>query len=109
MEETVLQGIGAAPGAAEGNVSVVLGGVGLDTFTAGNVLVADNINPSMAVAVKTASALVTDGGGKTSHAAIFAREAGIPAVVGAATATQVLKDGMHVKVDGDSGTVTITQ
>lgn len=109
MEETTLNGIGAAPGSAEGTVSVILGGVGLDTFVAGNILVADTINPAMANAVKTAAALVTDSGGKTSHAAIFAREAGIPAVVGAATATQVLKDGMHIKVDGDTGAVTVTQ
>lgn len=109
MDETTLQGIGAAPGVAEGNVSVILGGAGLDSFAAGNVLVADTINPSMATAVKTASALVVDGGGKTSHAAIFAREAGIPAVVGAVTATQLLKAGMHAKVDGDTGTVTVTQ
>lgn len=109
MEETTLTGIGAAPGSAEGTVSVVLGGAGLDTFVAGNVLVADVVNPTMANVVKTAAALITDGGGKTSHAAIFAREAGIPAVVGAATATQTLKAGMHVKVDGDTGVITITQ
>lgn len=109
MDKQVLTGIAAAPGAAEGIVTVVIGGAGIDTFPAGNVMVADNIHPAMAIAVKTASAVVTDGGGKTSHAAIFAREAGIPAVVGLDMASQTLKDGMRVKVDGDVGTITVIQ
>lgn len=109
MEGTVLNGIGAAPGTAEGTVTVVVDGAGLEAFQAGNVLVADTVNPAMAAAVKTAAAVVTDGGGKTSHAAIFAREAGIPAVVAANTASQTLKTGMRVTVDGDAGTVTVAQ
>ena len=109
MTDNILTGIAAAPGAAEGLVTVIVGGEGLDAFPAGNILVADAVHPAMANIVKTAAALVTDSGGKTSHAAIFAREAGIPAVVGLAGATQTLKAGMSVAVDGDAGTVTISQ
>ncbi len=109
MEEQVLTGIAAAPGTAQGTVTVVVDGAGLDTFPAGNVLVADAVHPAMANVVKTAAALVVDSGGKTSHAAIFAREAGIPAVVGLAGATQTLKAGATVTVDGDVGTVTVAQ
>lgn len=109
MTEQVLTGIAAAPGTAQGAVTVITGGVGLESFPAGNILVADAVHPAMATVVKTAAALVVDSGGKTSHAAIFAREAGIPAVVGLAGATQALKAGAMVMVDGDAGTVTVTQ
>ncbi len=101
-----LQGIGAAPGVAEGEVTVVLGGQGLDEFPDGHVLVADTVNPTMASVFQKARACVTDGGGKTSHAAIFAREHGIPCVVGAATATKEFASGARVSVNGDTGEVT---
>ncbi|MEK7184155.1 MAG: PEP-utilizing enzyme [Patescibacteria group bacterium] len=109
MAEQVLTGIAAAPGTAQGAVTVITGGQGFDDFPAGNIMVTDAVHPAQANVVKTAAALVTDSGGKTSHAAIFAREAGIPSVVGLAGATQTLKAGMTVVVDGDAGTVTVTQ
>ncbi|MBA4739976.1 MAG: phosphoenolpyruvate synthase [Burkholderiales bacterium] len=74
----------------------------------GDVLVTDMTDPDWEPVMKKASAIVTNRGGRTCHAAIIARELGIPAVVGTATATQVVSEGDHVTVscaEGDSGFV----
>ncbi|MCA9388226.1 hypothetical protein KC644_00510 [Candidatus Berkelbacteria bacterium] len=102
-----LKGIGAAPGEAEGEVMVIMNGEGMDSFPEGNVLVADKVDPTMASLFKRAAAVVTDSGGKTSHAAIFAREHGIPAVVGVNSATSDLQNGTKVKVNGDTGDIVV--
>ena len=80
----------------------------MDQFTAGDVLVADMTDPDWEPIMKRASAIVTNRGGRTCHAAIIARELGIPAVVGTGTATRVLNDGDPVTVscaEGDTGLV----
>jgi pyruvate,water dikinase len=80
----------------------------MDSFTAGDVLVADMTDPDWEPIMKRASAIVTNRGGRTCHAAIIARELGIPAVVGTGTATRVLRDGDPVTVscaEGDTGLV----
>ena len=77
-------------------------------FRAGDVLVADMTDPDWEPIMKRASAIVTDRGGRTCHAAIIARELGIPAVVGTGDATRVLTDGREVTVscaEGDTGNV----
>jgi pyruvate,water dikinase len=77
-------------------------------FTAGDVLVADMTDPDWEPIMKRASAIVTNRGGRTCHAAIIARELGIPAVVGTGDATKVLADGREVTVscaEGDTGNV----
>ena len=74
----------------------------------GDVLVTDMTDPDWEPVMKRASAIVTNRGGRTCHAAIIARELGIPAVVGCGDATQVLRDGMEVTVsctEGDTGFV----
>jgi len=74
----------------------------------GDVLVTDMTDPDWEPVMKRAAAIVTNRGGRTCHAAIIARELGIPAVVGCGDATQVLKDGMEVTVsctEGDTGFV----
>jgi pyruvate,water dikinase len=78
----------------------------MDTVQAGDVLVTDMTDPNWEPVMKRASAIVTNRGGRTCHAAIIARELGIPAVVGCAHATDVLKNGMLVTVscaEGDTG------
>ncbi|KRA24688.1 phosphoenolpyruvate synthase [Microbacterium sp. Root61] len=78
------------------------------TFRAGDVLVADMTDPDWEPIMKKASAIVTDRGGRTCHAAIIARELGIPAVVGTGDATRVLPDGLDVTVscaEGNDGFV----
>lgn len=72
----------------------------------GDILVADMTDPNWEPVMKKAAAIVTNRGGRTCHAAIVAREIGVPAVVGCADATKILKDGMQVTVscaEGDEG------
>ncbi|MBN1385496.1 hypothetical protein JW968_00795 [Candidatus Woesearchaeota archaeon] len=71
----------------------------------GDVLVAETTGPEMMLAIEKAGAIVTDEGGLTSHAAIVARELGIPCIVGTKVATKVLNDGDEVEVDADEGIV----
>jgi pyruvate,water dikinase len=78
----------------------------MDTVQAGDVLVTDMTDPNWEPVMKRAAAIVTNRGGRTCHAAIIARELGIPAVVGCGHATDALKDGMLVTVscaEGDTG------
>jgi pyruvate,water dikinase len=78
----------------------------MDTVQAGDVLVTDMTDPNWEPVMKRASAIVTNRGGRTCHAAIIARELGIPAVVGCGDATETLKDGALVTVscsEGDTG------
>ncbi len=78
----------------------------MDTVQAGDILVTDMTDPNWEPVMKRASAIVTNRGGRTCHAAIIARELGIPAVVGCGNATERLKDGMLVTVscaEGDTG------
>jgi len=80
----------------------------MDKVKAGDILVADMTDPNWEPIMKRASAIVTNRGGRTCHAAIIARELGVPAVVGCGDATNVLKDGMLVTVacsQGDEGYV----
>ena len=80
----------------------------MDKVQAGDVLVTDMTDPNWEPVMKRASAIVTNRGGRTCHAAIIARELGIPAVVGCGDASEVLKDGMLVTVscaEGDTGLI----
>uniref|UniRef100_A0A7J2TJA0 Probable phosphoenolpyruvate synthase n=1 Tax=Archaeoglobus fulgidus TaxID=2234 RepID=A0A7J2TJA0_ARCFL len=101
----LLKGLGASPGIASGNVKIVRDAKEIAKVEQGDVLVAVMTTPDMVPAMKRASAIVTDEGGMTCHAAIVSRELGVPAVVGTKNATKVLKDGMLVTVDGEKGLV----
>jgi len=101
----LLSGFGASPGVASGVVKVVRELKELEKVHKGDVLVTEMTNPDMVVTMQKAAAIVTNEGGITSHAAIVSREMGIPAVVGTGEATQKLKDGDEVTVDGSSGKV----
>lgn len=89
-----------------GPVRIVHNIADMDTVQAGDVLVTDMTDPNWEPVMKRAAAIVTNRGGRTCHAAIIARELGIPAVVGCGDATEVLKDGALVTVacsEGDTG------
>ncbi|MEM4472285.1 MAG: pyruvate, water dikinase [Archaeoglobaceae archaeon] len=101
----LIKGLGASPGIASGYVKIVSGLEDIAKVKDGDVLVAVMTTPDMVPAMKRASAIVTDEGGMTCHAAIVSRELGVPAVVGTKKATKVLKDGMLVTVDGERGIV----
>jgi pyruvate,water dikinase len=103
--EVVLSGIGASPGRASGEVSIVGKLDELDKVSEGDIIVAEMTTPDMVPAMKRADGIITDEGGMTSHAAIVSRELGVPAVVGAGNATQVLTDGQVVTIDGEKGSL----
>jgi len=91
-----------------GPVRIVADVSEMDKVQAGDVLVTDMTDPNWEPVMKRASAIVTNRGGRTCHAAIIARELGIPAVVGCATATDDLKEGQAVTVscaEGDEGRI----
>ncbi|MES2561517.1 MAG: phosphoenolpyruvate synthase, partial [Pseudomonadota bacterium] len=91
-----------------GPVRLVKSAAEMDTVRAGDVLVTDMTDPDWEPVMKRAAAIVTNRGGRTCHAAIIARELGIPAVVGCGDATRVLKEGKPVTVscaEGDTGFV----
>ncbi len=101
----LLKGLGASPGIGIGKVKIVLSQDEISKVEEGDVLVTTMTTPDMVPAMRKASAIVTDEGGLTCHAAIVSRELGVPAVVGTEKATKILKDGMVVTVDGDKGVV----
>ena len=88
-----------------GKVRILLSPKHIDKMEEGEVLVAPMTSPDYVVAMRKASAIITDEGGMTSHAAIVSRELGLPCVVGTRIATKILKDGDFVEVDADKGIV----
>lgn len=105
-EHVVLaRGLAAAPGIATGQVRVLATPDEGQRLQAGEILVAQMTNPDWLPTIRRAAALVTDTGGMTCHAAIVARELGVPCIVGARTATRDLHDGTTVTVDGARGEV----
>ncbi len=99
------RGMAASPGRVSGAVRVLHSIDESDRLQAGEILVAPMTSPDWVPIMRRAAALVTDGGGMTCHAAIVARELGLPCVVGARDATVVLRDGEQVTVDGSQGVV----
>ena len=103
--EILVQGLPAVPGSASGTVRVLADVGEGGRLQDGEVLVAQMTNPDWLPTMRRAAALVTDTGWMTCHAAIVARELGVPCVVGARTATTDLTDGEMVTVDGTHGRV----
>ncbi|MCL2140568.1 MAG: phosphoenolpyruvate synthase [Dehalococcoidia bacterium] len=101
----LLAGDAASPGFASGPVKILLDPANIDQVVDGDILVAEMTTPDFVPAMKRAVAIVTDRGGRTSHAAIVSRELGTPCVVGTGEATKVLTDGQIVTVDGSHGKV----
>ncbi len=101
----LVQGLAASAGRASGAVRILESADQGDQLIAGEILVAKMTSPDWVPTMRRASALITDGGGITCHAAIVSRELGVPCVVGARNATSVLRTGEIVTVDGAEGTV----
>ena len=102
----VVKGIAASPGIAVGRVKICLTPEEARAkMGKGDILVTRMTNPDWVPYMKIASAIITDEGGMTSHAAIVSRELGIPAIVGTGNATKVLKDGEVYTVDAVHGVV----
>ncbi len=103
--EAILSGLAASPGIGIGKVKIVKEMSDLSKIGEGDILVTKMTNPDMVVTMQKASAIVTDEGGLTAHAAIVSREMGIPCVVGTQEATIKLKEGEMITVDGFHGKV----
>ena len=103
----VLKGTPASGGRAVGTARVITEAADFGRLAAGDVLVCATTTPAWTPLFASAAALVTDTGGILSHAAIVAREYGLPAVVGCDVATSAIQDGARVEVDGDSGQVRV--
>jgi pyruvate,water dikinase len=104
-----LSGLPASPGVAEGRARVVLSAEEIVKVKEGEILVAPITAPAWNPVFTKIKATVTDIGGIMSHTAIVCREYGLPAVVGTGFATQVIKDGMRLRVDGNEGVVEILE
>jgi pyruvate,water dikinase len=101
----LVRGLGASPGMGMGRVKIIRSSKEIKNMERGDILVTEMTTPDFVPGMKKASAIVTDTGGMTSHAAIVSRELGVPCVVGTGSATTVLKDGMDVSVDGSHGII----
>ncbi|MCA9372368.1 phosphoenolpyruvate synthase [Candidatus Woesebacteria bacterium] len=101
----LVSGSPASPGIGVGTPNVILSPKEISKIKQGDILVAPQTNPDYVPAMKKATAIVTEKGGRTSHAAIVSRELGIPAVVGADKATKILKNEKLVSVNGRTGEV----
>ena len=102
-----LHGFAASPGVVEGIAHVLMNANDIGLMKDGEILVCPVTNPSWGPVFGKIRATVSDIGGTMSHAAIVAREYGMPAVVGTGTATKRIKTGQRLRVDGDNGVVTI--
>jgi len=102
-----LIGTPASPGFAKGKVKVVNTVKEMPKMQNGDILIAHQTNPDLAMAMEKAAAIVTEVGGLTCHAAIIARELGKPAIVGVKDLLSALKDGDLVEVNAEKGTVTL--
>lgn len=100
-----VKGIAVGSKIGAGKVRVLSNAKNINAFKKGEVLVTEITDPDWEPIMKIASAIVTDEGGRTSHAAIVSRELGIPCIVGSGNATKVLKNGENVTVDCSSGIV----
>jgi rifampicin phosphotransferase len=106
-EAGVLKGTGASAGVVRGPARVVLTSNEFDRIRPGDVIVCPSSNPSWVPVFTIAGGLVTNTGGVLSHAAVVAREFGLPAVVGVSGATTSVRDGQLVEIDGTAGTVRL--
>jgi len=104
----LLDGLSVGEAIATGEVCLLKSAAEIGRFVDGAVLVTSTTDPDWVPVMKRASAIITDHGGRTSHAAIVSRELGLPAIVGTGNATHVLHDGQEVTVscaEGDRGVV----
>lgn len=105
-EDIIATGDPASPGISSGSVKILQSAAEIGKIRHGDVLIAEQTNPDYVPAMKKASAIVTERGGRTSHAAIVSRELGIPAVVGTEGIMKKVKDDQVVTVNGTTGIIS---
>ena len=106
-DAALLRGAAASPGVVEGAARVVRAVADITTVQDGEILVCSVTSPAWGPVFTKIKAAVSDSGGIMSHAAIVAREYGLPAVVGTGRATTVISTGQRIRVDGTNGTVEV--
>jgi pyruvate,water dikinase len=106
-QANVLYGLAASKGIYEGLARRVSGPSEFGRIVKGDVLITASTTEAFNILLPLLGGIVTDNGGLLSHAAIVSREYGIPGVVGTRDATEQIADGVRVRVDGDTGEVTI--
>jgi pyruvate,water dikinase len=94
-------------GSVRGTARIVSDPHNTKGFNEGDILVASMTSPEYIYLMRKSSAIITDEGGLTSHAAIVSRELGVPCIVGTKVATKVLHDGDYVEVDANRGVVAV--
>ncbi len=104
-KDVLLKGLAVSPGLGSGKVQIIFSTDELEKVKAGDILVTTMTNPDMVPAMRRSSAIVTEEGGMTCHAAIVSRELGTPCIVGTSDATKVLSNGDEITVDGSRGIV----
>lgn len=105
--EDRIEGLAASAGVIEGVARVVLSPEQFDQVQRGEILVCQMTNPAWVTLFTRISGLVSDAGGAASHPAVLSREFGIPAVIGTSVATQKIKTGDRLRVNGSTGVVEI--
>jgi pyruvate,water dikinase len=108
-EDALLHGLAASAGVYEGPARRVSGPEEFDRIVQGDVLVTECTTEAFNILLPLLGAIVTDSGGLLSHPAIVSREYGIPGVVGTRDATERIRDGVRVRVDGDAGEVSVLE
>lgn len=109
FDNKIIRGLGASGGKATGKCRIIHRIQELNQIKDGDILVAPTLAPEIILCISNCSAIITDIGGLTSHAAVIAREFGIPCVVGTEIATKRLKNNMKVEVDGTKGLVILQE
>ena len=104
-EKIIANGRPASSGIAKGTVKVVIKIEELDKVQEGDILCVLSSNPTWTVGMLKSKALISEIGGVVCHAAVVARELGIPCVVAVPNITKILKDGQTIKVDGGKGVI----
>ena len=101
----LLSGTPASGGKASGTARVIVEEKDFAEFEEGDILVTRITDPTMTILMNRASAIVCDIGGITSHPSIISRELGIPCVVATGNPTELIRNGMKITVDGDTGEI----
>jgi phosphoenolpyruvate synthase/pyruvate phosphate dikinase len=109
IDKNIIKGIPGSPGVVEGIARFVTSPAEFDKIQKDDILICKMTNPAWVVSFSKISGLVTDTGGALSHPAVVSREFGIPCVVGTRRATQMIKSGMRIRVDGNQGIVEILE
>ncbi len=104
-QKPILDGFSASLGIVSGIVKKIEKISEISNIKKGDILVAETTSPEFVSAMQNAKAIVTDTGGRTSHAALISRELGIPCVVGTGNATQILENGQRITVNGTTGKI----